>query len=312
LPKYCPNTAISIYDFFGKFPDEKSARLHLEQNRWNGNIKCPRCGRTRIGRFGKNEGWHRCNDCKKPFNVKTCSIFERSKIPLDKWLLAFYLTVTDRKGNSDVAISKKLDITQKSAWFMAQRIRAAMGSGKADFILKGIVECDEAYIGGKKRNWHRNGRQAVKGRGSVGKIPLFGMVERNGRAMTIVVPDTKKPTLQSIIRQYVEKGSIICTDEWRSYIGLGKDYTHLVVNHKRKQYVNGVASTNAIESRWAVFKRTYHGTHHCISPKHLQRYADEFDFRHNEGNAKIPMMKRIDNLIGGCWGTRLTWKQLVA
>jgi transposase-like protein len=255
--------------------------------------------------------WHRCNGCKKPFNVKTDTVFEKSKIPLDKWLYAFYLIVTARKGISSIQISKELGITQKSAWHMCHRIREAMSNGENDYIFKGIVECDETYVGGKKRNRHSD-KNFVKGRGPVGKIPLFGMVERNGRAMSVVVSDTGKTALQGIIRNNVEQGSVVCTDEWRSYIGLGEDYTHLTVNHSAYQFKNGLASTNSIESRWALFKRTYHGTHHHMSKKHLQRYADEFDFRHNEGNVKFPTMERIDSLLGGCWGTRLTWKQLVA
>jgi transposase-like protein len=218
---YRPNTAISIYEFSKRFPNEKSARLYLEQSRWNGNITCPICKSTKIGKWGKNEGWHRCGNCKKPFNVRTNSIFEKSK------------------------------------------------------------------------------------------IPVFGIVERQGRMMSVVVPDTGKSTLQGIIRQNVQQGTVVCTDEWRSYIGLGKDYTHLTVNHSAGQYKNGVASTNTIESMWAVFKRAYHGTFHYMSPKHLQKYADEFDFRHNEGNAKIPTMDRIGSLVGGCWGIRLTWRELI-
>jgi len=283
----------------------------LEQSRWNGNIACPRCKSTKIGRFGKDLHWHRCNGCKKPFNVKTDTIFEKSKIPLDKWLYAFYLIVTARKGISSIQISKELGITQKSAWHICHRIREAMSNGENDYIFKGIVECDETYVGGKKRNRHSD-KNFVKGRGPVGKIPLFGMVERNGRAMSVVVSDTGKIALQGIIRNNVEQGSVVCTDEWRSYIGLGEDYTHLTVNHSAYQFKNGLASTNSIESRWALFKRTYHGTHHHMSKKHLQRYADEFDFRHNGGNVKFPTMERIDSLLGGCWGNRLTWRQLVS
>ena len=307
---YRPNTAISIYEFLKRFPDEKSARLYLEQSRWNGNIECPRCKSTKIGKWGKNEGWHKCNNCKKPFNVKTNSIFENSKIPLDKWFLAFYLMVTERKGISSVQISIKLGITQKSAWLMCQKAREAMGNCKNNYIFKGIVECDETYIGGKKRNRHSN-KNVVKGRGSVGKIPVFGIVERQGRTMSMVVPDTTKGTLQGIIRQNVQQGTVVNTDEWKSYIGLNGDYTHLTVNHSARQYKNGTASTNTIESKWALAKRAYHGTFHHISPKHLQRYFDEIDFRHNEGNGKIPTMCRIDSLIGGCWNGRLTYRELV-
>jgi len=281
----------------------------LENQRWGSGIVCPRCKSDKIGKFGKNEGWHRCNGCKKPFNVKTCTIFERSKIELKKWFFAFYLIVTARKGVSSVQISKELGITQKSAWFMCHRIREAMKNRKSDCVFKGIVECDETYIGGKERNKHW-GKRLVSGRGPVGKTPLFGMVERSGRVKSIVVNDTGKITLQGIIRRNVEPNTVICTDEWKSYTGLKADYTHLTVNHKNGQYANGLACTNTIESVWAVFKRGYCGIFHCISPKHLQRYADEFDFRHNEGNVKFPTMDRIGSLVAGCWGVRLTWRVL--
>jgi len=175
--------------------------------------------------------------------------------------------------------------------------------------------CDSKKIGkfGKNRDWHRcnNCKKLIEGRGAVGKTPVFGMAERKGRVKSVVVGDTGKSTLQGIIRQNVQKGTVINTDEWRSYIGLGKDYTHLTVKHKVGQYKNGPACTNTIESVWAVLKRGYYGTFHWLSKKHLQRYADEFDFRHNEGNVRFPTMDRVDSLVAGCWGARLTWRELV-
>jgi len=308
MQQYRPNTAISIQDILKRFPNEESARMYLENQRWNGNIVCPRCGSNKIGSFGKKAGQHRCNACKKPFNVKTGTIFENSKIPLCSWFLAIYFIITARKGVSSMQISKELGITQKSAWFMCHRIRNAMRN--KNFVLNGIVECDETYIGGKLKN-KRRGKESM-GRGPVGKIPVFGMVERDGKLSSIVVPDTTGNTLQGIIRESVEQNSTICTDEWRSYIGLGKDYTHLKVKHKVGQFKDGLASTNAIEGTWSLLKRGYYGIFHWMSPKHLQRYADEFDFRHNEGNVKYLTMERVDSLVAGCWNARLSWKRLVA
>jgi transposase-like protein len=309
--KYSPNTAIGIKTFIKRFPDEKSARQYLENQRWANGIECPRCKSKKIGRFGKDTNWHRCNNCKKPFSVKTCSVFERSKIPLQDWFLAFYFVLTARKGVSSIQISKELGITQKSAWLLEQKIRKAMASKKHGQTFKGIVECDETFFGGRKRNKHRD-ENFIPGRGAVGKKPVFGMVERNGRVETTVVDRTNRDTLQPIIRENVQKGSTICTDEWRSYIGLSKDYKHLTVNHSQYQFKDGVASTNTIESVWALLKRGYHGTFHCISFKHLQRYLDEFDFRRNEGNCKFSTMERVESLVSGCWNARLTWRELVA
>jgi transposase-like protein len=299
-------------DFRRRFPDEEAAFAYLENQRWGGGVICPRCGSSKIGSFGRDKRQRRCNTCHKPFNVKTGSIFEHSKIPLDKWLLAFYKITTARKGISSIQLSKELGITQKSAWFMSQRIRKAMAARKYDYVLKGIVECDETYVGGKKYNKRWNAKKYVKERGAVGKTPVFGMAERGGRMISMVVPDTSKATLQGIIRKYVAKGSAVCTDEWRSYIGLSRDYNHGVVCHKKGQYANGMFSTNAIESAWAVVKRGYKGVYHSMSKKHTQRYMDEFDFRHNEGSCRIPTMERIGSLAAGCWGRRLTWKELAA
>ncbi|MCL2260535.1 MAG: IS1595 family transposase [Fibromonadales bacterium] len=310
MKQYCPNVTMSEYDFFGKFPNERSARSYLEQKRWAGGIYCPRCKSSKIGRFGKDPAWHRCCKCSKAFNVKTGTIFERSKIPLHKWFRAFYKIVTARKGVSSMQISKELGVMQSTAWFMIQRIRKAMGNCNNDYIFSGIVECDETYIGGKKRNKHWD-KKYIPGRGPVGKKPVFGIVERNGRQKTFVVDYTNRETLQGIIRKHVQKGATICTDEWKSYIGLNKDYTHLTVNHSQYQFKDGEASTNTIEGVWAILKRGYHGSFHCVSFKHLQRYLHEFDFRHNEGNCKYPTMERIEGLVSGCWGTRLTWRELI-
>jgi len=308
---YKKNTAMSLPSFISKFPNERAARQYLENQRWANGIYCPSCKSKKIGKHGKDRSWHRCCKCGKAFNVKSCTIFEKSKIPLHKWLLAFYMVLTARKSVSSMQISKELGMTQKSAWFMLHRIREAMKSGKDDYIFSGIVECDETYIGGKKRNKHWD-KKFVKGRGAVGKKPVFGKIERNGRVETTVVDYTNRSTLQGLIRQNVQKGTTICTDEWKSYIGLDKDYTHLTVKHKAWQFKSGLACTNTIESVWALLKRGYHGTFHCVSYKHLQRYLHEFDFRHNEGNVKYQTMERVDSLTAGCWGKRLTWKKLVA
>ena len=309
--KYKSNTAISTYDFLQKFSNEKAAIEYLENQRWRGGIKCPRCSSENTSNWSRKQGWRRCNSCRKPFNVKTSSVFEKSKIPLNKWMLAFYFIVTARKGISSMQISKQLGITQKSAWIMCQKAREAMGNCKNNYIFKGIVECDETYIGGKKRKRHSD-NNIIKGRGAIGKIPVFGIVERQGRIMSMVIPDTTKDTLQGIIRQNVERGTVVNTDEWKSYIGLNGDYTHLTVNHSDYQFKNCTAFTNTIESMWAVLKRAYHGTFHYMSPKHLQRYAFEFDFRHNEGNVRYPTMDRISSLVGGCWGRRLSYAELIS
>jgi len=308
--QYRPNTAISAYKFLAQFPDEDAAILYLEKKRWGDAPKCPYCNSEKIKTWSK-KNWYRCCHCenRNPFNIKTGTIFENSKIPLNEWLFAFYLIVTARKGISSMQISKELGITQKSAWFMCHRIRKAMG-GEGNYILKGVVECDETYIGGKEKNKHA-WKKRRQGSGPVGKMIAFGMMEREGKVVTMVISDTKMDTLQGIIRANVEVDSTLNTDDNRSYIGLGGFYAHQVVNHSAKQYVDKMAYTNGIESVWALLKRGFYGTFHKFSVKHLERYTKEFDFRWNEGNCKYLTMDRVGSLAKGCWNGRLTYEALI-
>jgi transposase-like protein len=300
---------LSIYEMMERFPDEQAAIDYLTGILWKDGAVCPYCGGKRVSPR-KVKNYHRCNDCKKDFTIRVGTIFHRSHIPLHKWLLAMYLIVTDRKGISSVELAKKLGISQVSAWFLLQRIRAACGNQVVK-ILSGIVEGDETFLGGKEKNKHAS-KKLRQGRGAVGKTTVFGMRDRDGQVMAKVVESTSAEILQEAIQENALEGSTICTDQHSGYIGLDTDgkFVHKRVKHSAKQFVDGMAHTNGIESVWAVLKRGFYGTYHWFSREHTQLYIDEVVFRLNEGNCKYDTVNRLDSLVRGVKGKRLTWKML--
>ena len=298
---------ISTYQFFKTFPDETSAIAYIEGLRWADGVVCPLCDSGRTSRM-KDSQYHQCKDCRKKFTVRTGTVFERSHIALDKWLYAMYLLETARKGISSLQLSKELGITQKATWFMLHRLREAC-SIEADKI-DGVVEVDGTYIGGKESNKHAS-KKLHAGRGTVGKQAVMGLKQRGGSVKAMPVADTTTKTLEGNVVKNVESGSTVYTDEHAAYQNLGVWYEHGTVKHSVREYVNGMAHTNGIESVWAVLKRGYNGVYHQWSAKHMARYVNEFTFRLNEGNVKRHTMERLDSLIDGAIGKRLTYKQLV-
>lgn len=230
-------STINLLELFQLFPDQESARLYLEDQRWGGQPVCPHCGCSHqiVTRGGKRRGYYRCRSCGQEFTVRTKTIFERSHVPLHKWIHAMYLVVTARKGISSVQLAKEIGVQQKTAWFLLQRIRQACGQVLA--MLQGMVEVDELHAGGKERNNHEDKRDGG-GRGSFGKQPVLGMRARGGRFVAMPVPSISKEVLQSTISQHVEEGATICSDEQASYQGIeAKGFQHGSVNHSAGEYV---------------------------------------------------------------------------
>ena len=303
----------SINELITMFPTEQSCIEYLEKCRWCGG------GDAVISPYNcfsivykcKN-GRYKCKETGYYFNVLKGTMLENTKVPLTKWFTAIWLVASHKKGISSLQLSRDIHVTQKTAWFMLQRIRKTMGQENAtDKIYRGEVELDETFIGGKNKNRHASKKVAnSQGRSCIDKTPVLGMVQRNGKLIAKKMQCTSEESITPLVLKHVMKETMVYSDEWIGYKKVSKKYHHLFVNHGSKQYVNGRIHTNTLEGAWSLLKRGIQGIYHSVSRKHLQRYVDEFVFRYNYRNMTDDV--RFNYLLQSFYSCRLTYADLKA
>lgn len=297
----------SLVELVMYFKDEKICLEYLEDSYHQGAIRCPHCGFADPYRF-KDGIRFKCKNCTSAFTAKIGTIFEKSPLPLVKWFSVMYLMANNSKGVSSVNVGKLIKVRQATAWFMMHRIREAMKQDTTK--LEGIVSSDEAFVGGKNSNRHKDKRKKYsRGRDFTDKVPVLGMMEKGGKVRTIVIPSIKGAHIRHNVLANVKTGSILITDEYRAYDKMRRYYNHQIVNHKYGNYVNEQGySSNNIEGFWSHLKRMIIGVFHKVTPKYLQRYCDELTFRFNTRNMK-PIQKF--ELMFSKINSRLTYKKLL-
>ena len=273
---------MDLIQVFQRFPDHESCIEHLERSRWPHTPACPHCGSVTVGRKADGEriGRWNCHGCHSSFNVLSGTIFEKTKIELQKWFLAISLILNAKKSMSSYQLSRDLDLNQKTAWFMLMRIRTAMV--ESGDLLTGIVEADETYVGGKpsRGNKRDDDKPAPRGRGT-DKLPIIGAVERGGRVVAQPSLRVNAAALTEFLNRNIDAdSSLLVTDQFPGYNRMRQYIKHVTVDHS-KQYVDGMVHTNTIEGFWALLKRAWYGSHHWYSDAYAVAYTVEACFKYN-------------------------------
>lgn len=305
----------SLFDLFKKFPNESSCISHLEALRWEKGVVSPFDPESKVYTLKNHR--YKCRNTNKYFNVKTGTIFENTKIPLQKWFIALYLSLSHKKGISSYQLARDLDITQKSAWFMLSRIRTAFK--QPDSLEKlgdncEVVEADETFVGGKFKNKHSKERRYLRENGIDNKAPVIGVLQRSfdgkKKVRAKAVPNVMAENLAPFVQENVSKEAWFVSDGANVYQQFGHNFRrHEYVNHHLGEYVKGsMFHTNNIENFWSHLKRGIFGIYHHVSTKHLQKYVDEFVFRYNTMNMKVA---HRFNLFLTQTNKRLRYKDLI-
>jgi transposase-like protein len=304
-----PKLPTNLLEAVRYFSDLDVATDYVAKMRWPNGPVCPSCGCTEYSYLTTRRIW-KCKACKRQYSVKVGTVFEESRLGLDKWLPAIWLVANSKNGVSSHELGRALGVTQKSTWFMLARIRLAMQARSIE--LSGEVEVDETFVGGKVSFMKRDARErkGITGRGGGGqhKTPVLGMRERDsGKVRAQVVPNVKGDTLKPLVIEAVKDGATVYTDQWNGYTGLDGRYDHQTINHVEK-YVEGRIHTNGIENFWALLKRGLNGTYISVDPAHLFRYIDERVFTYNERDRSD--LGRFSTVLGSVAGLRLTYAQV--